>query len=120
MTETTKSKRPRRFARQPQTGASPTAGNDSNEAKSANKQTKTPDTTNKAVPPPKAESKIGKVVVLLSRREGATLEEMVAATGWLPHTTRAALTGLRKKGYALDRQKADGRTHYTITSEPAA
>ena len=27
--------------------------------------------------------------------------ELVAATGWLPHTTRAALTGLRKRGYAV-------------------
>jgi hypothetical protein len=33
------------------------------------------------------------------------LGELVEATGWLPHTTRAALTGLRKKGLTLDRAK---------------
>ena len=31
----------------------------------------------------------------------ATIDEIVAATGWLPHTARAALTGLRKRGYAI-------------------
>jgi site-specific DNA recombinase len=36
---------------------------------------------------------------LLQRDCGATLEELIAATDWLPHTTRAALTGLRKRGY---------------------
>jgi hypothetical protein len=30
---------------------------------------------------------------------------MVAATGWLPHTTRAALTGLKKKDHVLERSK---------------
>src|SRR5688572_7801679 len=32
------------------------------------------------------------VIGLLQRKEGATLADLVAATGWLPHTTRAALT----------------------------
>ena len=35
----------------------------------------------------------------MQRKTGATLDDLVEATGWLPHTTRAALTGLRKKGY---------------------
>src|SRR3954468_20686070 len=30
-----------------------------------------------------------------------TLDEMVEATGWLPHTTRAALTGLRHKAFDI-------------------
>ena len=29
----------------------------------------------------------------------ATLTELTEATGWLPHSTRAVLTGLRKKGH---------------------
>ena len=36
---------------------------------------------------------------------GASLNDMVEVTGWLPHTTRAALTGLRHKGYAIERGK---------------
>ncbi len=61
-------------------------------------------------------SKINAVAVLLSRADGATLPELIEATGWLPHTTRAALTGLRKKGHAIDRGKRDGATCYRIVA----
>jgi hypothetical protein len=46
---------------------------------------------------------------------GATLNDMVGATGWLPHTTRAALTGLRHKGYAIAKSRnAEAKTVYRI------
>jgi hypothetical protein len=38
---------------------------------------------------PPRPSKIGAVLNLLRREEGATLPELVDATGWLPHTMRA-------------------------------
>jgi Protein of unknown function (DUF3489) len=41
---------------------------------------------------------------------GSSLPAMVASTGWLPHTARAALTGLRKKGHAIGKSKVDGVT----------
>lgn len=63
---------------------------------------------------PRTSSKSSAVVTLLGRTQGATLPELIAATGWLPHTTRAALTGLRKKGHAITRGKRDGVTCYTI------
>lgn len=63
-----------------------------------------------------AQSKTALVVTLLQRDGGATLGDLVAATGWLPHTTRAALTGLRKKGHAIGKTKADGVTTYSIAS----
>lgn len=56
------------------------------------------------------------LVALLERPEGATLAEMIAATGWLPHTTRAALTGLRKKGHALERSKRGDDSCYAIAA----
>lgn len=59
-------------------------------------------------------SKIAEVTALLGRAEGANLDELVAATGWLPHTTRAALTGLRKKGHSIERSSVDGKSHYRI------
>jgi len=62
-------------------------------------------------------SKIGTVLSLLQREEGATLDEMVAATGWLPHTTRAALTGLRKKGHVIAKDKRGETTFYRIAAE---
>jgi hypothetical protein len=52
-----------------------------------------------------APSKINQVVALLQRKEGATLAVLTAATGWLPHTVRAALTGLKKKGHMIIRDK---------------
>ena len=56
---------------------------------------------------PRGGTKIAQVIELLQRSDGATLVELVAATGWLPHTTRAALTGLRKRGYAVGIDRAD-------------
>ena len=62
----------------------------------------------------RGESKIAGVIALLSREQGATLAELVEATGWLAHTTRAALTGLRKKGHVLGKTSREGRAVYRI------
>jgi hypothetical protein len=63
-------------------------------------------------------SKHQQLAALVVRDEGATLDQMIAATGWLPHTTRAALTGLKKKGYALSSDKIDGvRTYRAVAPE---
>ncbi len=66
------------------------------------------------VPATRAASKIGTVLELLQRDEGASLGELIAATGWLPHTTRAALTGLRKKGHVIDRTGRGETTCYRV------
>ena len=67
-----------------------------------------------ATPRSTAPSKISIVVDMLRREKGATLAELVEATGWLPHTTRAALTGLRKKGRTLEKSKRGEVTCYRI------
>ena len=64
--------------------------------------------------PARATSKISTVIGLLARDQGATLAEMVEATGWLPHTTRAALTGLKKKGHTITKDKRDDVTCHRI------
>lgn len=76
---------------------------------------KTDETT--AMPSPRPSSKIGEVLRLLRREEGATLAELVDATGWLPHTTRAALTDLRKKGHAIAKDRRGNATCYRIGTE---
>jgi len=64
---------------------------------------------------PRTGSKLATVVTLLRRDGGATIDELASATQWLPHTTRAALTGLRKRGYGIGRRKAnDGSSAYVI------
>ena len=70
-------------------------------------------------PAPRDGTKISQVVWLLQRDDGATLDEVIAATGWLPHTSRAALTGLRKRGYAIEKHlNAEGRRGYIIAAAP--
>ena len=41
------------------------------------------------------------LLALLSRPDGAVMSEMTNATGWQPHSVRAAITGLRKRGIAV-------------------
>jgi Protein of unknown function (DUF3489) len=63
----------------------------------------------------RAGTKQALIAGLLAREQGATLDELIAATGWLPHTTRAALTGLRHKGCSLEKStREDGKTAYRI------
>ncbi len=51
------------------------------------------------------------MVELLQRDQGARLDELIAASGWLPHTARAALTGLRHRGYEVRLERGEnGRT----------
>lgn len=70
------------------------------------------DTASPASTPP---TKSALVLSLLHREQGATLAELIDATGWLPHTTRAALTGLRKKGHGIDRRKRGEETCYSLS-----
>ena len=68
---------------------------------------------------PRPGTKQALIVTLLEREQGATLDELVSATEWLPHTTRAALTGLRKKGYGIAKDKDEsGKTVYRIRWRP--
>jgi hypothetical protein len=77
-----------------------------------------PDELDVSTPPPASSparvSKLAAVIDLLSREVGATGPELIAATSWLPHTVRAALTGLRKKGHVIERTKRDEATCYRI------
>lgn len=70
---------------------------------------------------PREGSKIAKVITLLQREQGATLAEIIGATDWLPHTSRAALTGLRKRGYAIERRsRGEGPKGYVIVEVAAS
>ena len=66
---------------------------------------------------PRGGTKIAQVIELLQCGDGATLAELVAATGWLPHTTRAALTGLRKRFSAFPAVLLVGRKAISRQSE---
>jgi hypothetical protein len=69
---------------------------------------------------PRDGSKLALVIEHLQRADGATIADLTQATGWLPHTTRAALTGLRKRGYAVIRERIDaGDSIYRISDAPS-
>jgi len=71
---------------------------------------------------PRAGSKLGSVLDILSAEAGATIGELMAATGWLEHSTRAALTGLRRRGYGLSltRRERDGASVYRLAGRGGA
>lgn len=97
MTRKTTTEPKRRYAREPRNGAANIIASDL------------------AAP---RRSKISIVLSLMQRENGATLSEMIKATDWLAHTTRAALTGLKKKGHALTKDKRDGATCYRAAKDP--
>ncbi len=70
---------------------------------------------------PRSGSKLARVIELPQRDHGATIDELIAATGWLAHTTRAALTGLRKRGCAVVIDRSDDKrgSFYRIQADEA-
>lgn len=92
MTDST-TKRPRRMAREPQSDAH--------------------------TPAAKAPSRLDQLQQLLLRETGASIAEMVEATGWQQHSVRGAMAGaLKKRGLAISSDKVDGVRRYRA-SEPA-
>lgn len=71
---------------------------------------------------PRTGSKLRSVLDMLSAEARATIGELMAATGWLEHSTRAALTGLRRRGYTLSltRRERDGASVYRIEARGGA
>ena len=70
--------------------------------------------------PARGPTKQALIIGLLQRQEGATLADLAAATGWLPHTTRAALTRLRQAGHPLDKTKGETGAVYRIATPARA
>ena len=92
MTDTT-TKRPRRMAREPQAAVQ--------------------------APVAKAPSRLNQLQQLLLGETGASIAEMVEATGWQQHSVRGAMAGaLRKRGLAITSNKVDGVRRYRA-SPPA-
>lgn len=93
----------------------------------AKKLTKTSDGTATTSTPPalapavRPESKKTRLINMLLQPEGSTIAAISAALGWQAHTTRAAITGLRKAGHAVETAKpVDGSIVliYQIASKP--
>jgi len=56
------------------------------------------------------------LIDMLRRPEGGTIAEIQQATGWQPHTARAAITGLKKKSLGVtSAPRRDGMRAYHLT-----
>lgn len=60
-----------------------------------------------ATTPPKRPTKKAQLIKLLSCKLGTDVATISAKFGWQPHTTRAALSGLRKVGFEITKENAD-------------
>ena len=70
------------------------------------------------ITPPREGTKQAKLVALLSRKSGVTLAKASETLGWQKHTTSAAITGLRKRGYVIQRnERKAGDSVYLIQKE---
>jgi hypothetical protein len=69
-----------------------------------------------ASPSKRPTGKLGALVSLLTRPEGATLEAMTAATGWQAHSVRGAMSGAlkRKAGLTILAEVTDAGRIYRI------
>ena len=108
--------KPRRMARTPQ--GDPGVGE--TEAKPLSRTTAEPlpasETPVQSTEPVKRQSKQDLVITMLNSSDGALLSDLVIATGWQPHTVRAALTGLKTKGHTIIATKIDKVTRYHIAT----
>ena len=74
-------------------------------------------TTPEEIRPPKEGSKLDRLLKLLLAKDGACLDEMMEATGWQPHTVRASMTALRKRGYIIEKRMGGNVTVWFIANE---
>lgn len=60
---------------------------------------------------PRSDTKEARVIALLRRPAGATIEQMMKATGWQPHTVRGLLAGTlkKKRGMTIASEKSEGK-----------
>lgn len=78
------------------------------------------DLTNTDIKAPRSGTKQAKLISLLSRKSGVSIAKASESLGWQAHTLRSALTGLKKRGYRIERQSRDGKDSlYMIAAEAA-
>lgn len=72
---------------------------------------KTEPETGPKVPTPRAGTKQSLLIAMLQAPDGATIEEITTATGWLPHTARGAMSGAlgKKLGLVVTSAKEENR-----------
>ncbi len=65
-------------------------------------------------------TKNAQILGLLRRKKGATIRDLTKAMAWQAHSVRAAITGLRKRGYQVERSNDNGVSRYRIVDKSKA
>lgn len=75
-------------------------------------------TKSKDVKPTPKPTKVAAVIALVSRPEGASLAELMEATGWQAHSVRGALSGAVRKtlGRPVSSQVSNGLRRYRASA----
>lgn len=68
----------------------------------------------KAAQPKVPSGKLGQVLAAVRAGQGASIGDLVAMTGWQPHTIRASLTRLRQGGVPIQHGPRDGQKRYFV------
>ncbi len=63
--------------------------------------------------------KLGLILDRLGRKAGATIDELVDATGWQKHSVHGALSRLRSGGFAIRLEAKEGRKAYRLAQMAA-
>ena len=63
--------------------------------------------------------KLGLILDRLEDKTGATLAELVDATGWQKHSVHGALSRLRTSGFTIDLEAREGRKAYRLAKAKA-
>lgn len=63
--------------------------------------------------------KQARLIALLSQEAGVSMDELTETFGWLPHSTRAVISGLRKKGHSIENSRQDGMSRYRLVQPHA-
>lgn len=85
------------------------------------RQSRTPAATPPIEPPTRPPTKLATIAGLISRPAGASLAELMKATGWQAHSVRGCLAGSikRQMKLALTSEQIDGQRIYRVAA-PAA
>jgi len=72
-----------------------------------------------ATPPISAStSKLDLLLSQLGRKDGATIDDLTAVTGWQKHSVRGAIAGvLKRKGHDVTSGKVEGVRRYRLEAE---
>lgn len=65
-------------------------------------------------PQPSTPTRRDALLDMLRTPDGASIEDLTLRFGWKPHSARAMLTGLRKAGHHVQRDKVGNVTVYRV------